>query len=208
MSKKVLIIGGVTLAVIAAISSFVFIKPKSKETSDITSGSEQAASAFSDEEATPDVLYEDGSGFSLKHPASITVEDVTPEEEDSPFYTLLDLKRESEGINVAFKDTEYKTVDEMLEKDPNAPKNTSLVGASSMAGIAVSQYAYTFEGKEKLLSVTIDKGILYLIEGPKDNGFWEKTHNLVISTLAFAGSTPQAASAGENVIYEAEEVIE
>lgn len=208
MSKKVLIIGGIVIVIIIGVLAFVFIKPKNKVASDISEGSEQAASDFSEEDATPDVLYEDSSGFSIKHPKSITVEDITPEEKDTPFYTLLDLKRGSEGITVAFKDTEYKTVDEMLEKDPNAPKNTSLVGASSMAGIAVSQYSYSFEGKEKLLSIAIDKGILYLIEGPKDNGFWEKTHNLVISTLAFAGSTPQAASAGENVIYEAEEVIE
>jgi len=208
MSKKVLIVGGVTLTVIVAISSFIIIKPKNKLTSDVSKGSEQVESAFSEEEATPDILYEDGSGFSLKHPASITIEDITPEEEDSPFYTLLSLKRESEVITIAMKDTDYETVEDMMKEDPDTPKDASLIGATSMAGIAVSQYAYTFEGKETLLSAAIDKGVVYLIEGPKDDGFWEKTHNLVISTLAFAGTTTQAASARENVIYEAEEVIE
>ena len=106
------------------------------------------------------------------------------------------------------KDTDYETVEDMMKEDPDTPKDASLIGATSMAGIAVSQYAYTFEGRETLLSAAIDKGVVYLIEGPKDDGFWEKTHNLVISTLAFAGTTTQAASAGENVIYEAEEVIE
>src|SRR3989338_6878841 len=81
MSKKVLIIGGVALAVIVAISSFIIIKPKKKLTSDVSKGSERVASSFNEEEATPDVLYEDASGFSLKHPASITIEDITPEEE-------------------------------------------------------------------------------------------------------------------------------
>ena len=208
MSKKVLIIGGVALAVIVAISSFIIIKPKNKVTSDISSGSEQVASAFSEEEATADILYEDASGFSLKHPASITIEDITPEEEESPFYTLLNLKRESEGITIAMKDTDYETVEDMMKEDPDTPKDASLIGATSMAGIAVSQYAYTFEGRETLLSAAIDKGVVYLIEGPKDDSFWEKTHNLVISTLAFAGTKPQASSGGENVIYEAEEVIE
>lgn len=208
MSKKVLIIGGVVLAVSVAVLSLVFIKPKSKVATETSGDSEQAVSAFSEEEATLDVLYEDASGFSIKHPKSITIEDKTPEEEDTPFYTLLNLGRGNEGITIAMKDTDYETVEEMMQKDPDAPKGASLIGATSMAGIAVSQYAYTFEGRETLLSTAIDKGVLYLIEGPKDDGFWEKTHNLVISTLAFPGSKSQAASGGENVVYEAEEVIE
>lgn len=208
MSKKVLIIGGIVVVIIVGVLSFVFIKPKSKVSTETSGGTEQVASSFSEEEATPDILYEDASGFSIKHPKSITVEDVTPEEEDSPFYTLLNFNREDEGITVAMKDTDYETVEEMFKKDPDVPKDALLMGANSMAGIAVSQYAYSLEGRETLLSAAIDKGVLYLIEGPKDDGFWEKTHNLIITTLAFAGTKPQTSGGGEAVIYEAEEVIE
>ena len=207
MSKKILIIGGVVIVILAVVISIVFIKSKKEKASgsDITSDS---STSFSDEEVTPDVLFEDASGFSLKHPLSITVEDITPQEKDNPFYTLLNLKKGTEAITVAFKDTEYKTIEEILEKDPDAPKAPLLVGATSMDGIPVSQYSYSFNGKDVLLSLALDKGILYLIEGPLDNGFWEKTHNLIISSISFADKKASASQGGESVIYEAEEVIE
>lgn len=206
MSKKVLIVGGGVVIVLIIIVSFVLIKPKSSDKSNLSLTSKGEVSVSDD--VNPDVLYEDSAGFSLKHPLSITVEDITPQEKDSPFYTLLNLKKGTEALTVAFKDTEYKTIDGMLEKDPDAPKETSLVGATSMDGIPVNQYSYSFNGKDVLLSVALDKGILYLIEGPKDNGFWEKTHNLIISSLSFADKKASASQGGESVIYEAEEVIE
>lgn len=206
-NKKIVLASVVIFAFSLAISAYIWFRPgretkKSQALSEITKGD-----IFSKEEATPDVLYEDSSGFSIKHPASITIEDITPEEGE--FYTLLNLKRGAEGITVAFKDTEYETVEEMLEKDSDAPRNAALIGATSMDGIPVSQYSYSFNGRDTWLSVAIDKGVIYLIEGPRDGGFWEETQNLVLSTFAFATTqAPSAGSGGQAVIYEAEEVIE
>lgn len=206
-NKKIVLASVVIFAFSLAISAYIWFRPgretkKSQEPSEITKGD-----VFSKEEATPDVLYEDSSGFSIKHPASITIEDITPEEGE--FYTLLNLKRGNVAMTIAFKDTIYKSVEDMFEKDSDAPKDTSLIGASSLDGIPVTQYSYNFESREILLSAAIDKGVLYLIEGPKDGGFWEETQNLIVSTFAFAqAEAPSGSSGGQGVIYEAEEVIE
>lgn len=206
-NKIVVLASVIILALSVAIAAYIWFRP-GRETKKPGAGSEiTKGDIFLKEEATPDVLYEDSSGFSIKHAASITIEDLTPEE--SEFYTLLDLKRGDSGMSIAFKDTEYKSVEDMLEKDSDAPKNTSLIGAASLDGIPMTQYSYNFESKEILLSAAIDKGVLYLIEGPKDEGFWEETQNLIVSTFAFAQKeAPSASSGGQAVIYEAEEVIE
>lgn len=207
MSKKVvLIIVGVFLLGGISIGAFFLFKSKKGQPApaDVQTG---FSVNYLAEEATPDVLYEDPSGFSIKHPESITVEDITPE--DEIFYAMLSLTRGDESIVIVFKDTEYKSVEDMLEGEEDAPKNAELVGATSMAEIPMSQYSYLLEGKETLLTAGIDQDVLYLIEGPKDGSFWEEAQNLLVSTFTFSTPETQASNGGgEAIIYEAEEVIE
>jgi len=154
-------------------------------------------------EVSGDLVYEDASGFSFKYPKDIKVSDITPDEEN--YYTQLSLENSGQEMKVSMLDTTYQSLDEWLEEDSEAPKGATLIGAVSLDGVSARQYSF----EAKLLTAAIDQEVLYLIESPKDELYWDKVHELFISSFAFAEPEPAAGGAsGGNVIYEAEEVIE
>lgn len=151
-----------------------------------------------------DKVYKDEAGFSFKYPGGINVEDKTPD--DDPYYSVLSLKKEGKELKISMQDTNYKTLDKWLAKEITSPEGASVVGATSLGGLSAKQYS---DG-ESLWTVAIDQGVLYSIVGPKDGGYWEKLHDLVVSSLSF--SKPEQVtggiSSGNGAIYEEEEVVE
>lgn len=151
-----------------------------------------------------DKVYKDESGFSFKYPEDITIKDVTPE--DDSYYSVLSLKKEGKELKISTRDTNYKTVDKWLEKEVTSPEGASVVGATSLGGLSAKQYS---DG-EKLWTVAIDQGVLYSIVGPKDAGYWEKLHDLIVSSLSFSKpeQTGSGSSSDRSAVYEEEEVVE
>ena len=110
---------------------------------------------------TEDLTYDDASGFSFKYPRDVQVKDVTPD--DNVFYTMLTLKKEGSELTISIKDSNYQTVDSWLGKEGG---DATLSGAVSLGGISGKQ----FIKDGNLLTVAVDKGVLYLVEGKKDGG--------------------------------------
>lgn len=159
------------------------------------------------EEATVsgDLVYEDSSGFSFKYPKDISVQDITPD--DDQFYSVLSLKNKTKAIKLSLSDTKYKTVEEWFKSDPNAPKEAKLTGAVTLASISAKEYA----DQDSIYTVSIDQGVLYVIESPKDGGYWESTHQIVIESFAFKGEekkTTAGSTTPSDIEYEVEEVVE
>ena len=155
------------------------------------------------ETVSGDLVYEDASGFSFKYPKDIKVSDITPDEEN--YYTQLSLEKSGQKMKVSMLDTTHQSLDEWLAQDSEAPKGATLIGAVSLDGVSARQYSF----ETKLLTAAIDQEVLYLIESPEDELYWDKVHELFVSSFAFAEPEPAAGGAsGGNVIYEAEEVIE
>mgnify|MGYP001581749236 CR=1 FL=1 len=208
VSKKILITGSVLLIIIVVASSYFLIKSKKKREFTESQTGISINTLNTQDLATPDVLYEDSVvGFSIKHPESLTIEDNTPE--DELYYISLNLKKGDSMIEVIFKDTEFKNLVEWLKGSGDITNSAELVGATSMDTLSVSQYSYQVNANSMLATVGIDKGVLYLIKGPKDGGFWEDSQNIIVSNFSLAKSQALTSSgSGEAVIYEAEEVIE
>src|SRR3989344_9208149 len=80
----------------------------------------------------PDKTYEDEAGFSFKYPANFVVSDTTPT--DPKYYTQLIIKGEGGEVKLSAYDTTYKTVEDWLKKDKNAPKGTTASGATTLGG--------------------------------------------------------------------------
>lgn len=203
MSKKTFIIIAVlAILVIGGVTGYFVLNSRSSQGTDKQRSLSQK-SGSQKEEIKVDTLYEDTSGFSFKYPKDIKVKDVTPEGDE--YYTQLDLTKGNEKITITIKDTLVKTTDDWIKSD-SAYKGASLVGATSLAGISAKQYSKN----ETLLMVAVDQGIVYLIEGPKDGGFWEDVQGALISTFKFAGTTTSggSSSGGSDVIYEEEEIVE
>ena len=154
--------------------------------------------------------YIDEGGFSFQYPQEVKVSDITPQ--DDLHYSILEITYSGEKgkITITVRDTERGDVEDWLEGDLSSPKLASLVGATSLGQIPAKQYSYSNGAQKMLLTVAVDSGILYLIEGEKDSGFWEEMQNLVVSsfTLNQASQTSSRSAPTESIIYEEEEVVE
>lgn len=199
MSKAKLAILIIALLVTAAaIATGFFVWQKSKKESLPGSASTPGALQAEGSETT----YTDEAGFSFKHPEGVAVSDITPD--DDIHYTLLEMSKEDKQMTVSVRDTKYKTIDDILTKGEDVPSDATLIGGLSLSGISAKQY--TKDGK--LWTLAIDKGVLYLIESIKDKDFWDKTHDLLVSSFQFEKEEQETGSVPDNAIYEAEEVVE
>jgi hypothetical protein len=170
----------------------------------ISNNSKEASltNLFQKEEITADLTYKDSSGFSFQYPASIKVTDVTPNNE--LFYTSLKLSKGDDNLTINIQDTSFKTADDwFLSEDSTSDLKFSKT--IDLGGISAKQYS----SNSKIITVAVDKGVLYLIEGINDKGYWEKTQEIITSTFSFAGiKTGGGSDSSDGTIYEEEEVIE
>lgn len=206
MSKKAfLLIATAAVLVIGGVAGYFVLSSRSKSAG--SDGGQRGLSFLpkteKKEEINADTLYEDTAGFSFKYPKDVKVTDVTPDEDE--YYTQLNLSRGSEKIVLTAKDASAKTADDWLKGD-STYSGSSLVGATTLAGISAKQYS---KG-ETLITIAVDAGVVYLIEGPKDEAFWEDVHGALISSFKFSGtaSAGQASSGSSDIEYEEEEVVE
>jgi uncharacterized membrane protein len=195
--KKIIIIGIILLLVLVSggACGYIIFALRSKNTS--SNLSSIIPQLTQNEEVTAGATYNDESGFSFGYPKGVIVSDVTPDEDI--YYSVLALAKGGNQITLTVKDTTAKTADNWAKEELNG---ATLYGAVTMVGVSAKQYT----SADKVYTVAIDQGVLYLIEGPKDDGFWEKTQGLVASTFTFGRSSGSSTS-GET-IYEEEEVVE
>ncbi len=199
MNKKVIILISICILFLAAGGGYLIVGSRNKAGSppETVSGDLTV-----EENVTADLDYNDASGFSFKYPQSLRVEDITPS--DDSYYSKVSLTKSGAKLTVTVKDETAKTVDEFLKADEYY-KDAALTGATTLAGISAKQYL--LDGK--LMTIALKDGILYLVEGNKDGGFWEDTQGIVVSTFSFGLKSSGSTSSDEsNTIYEAEEVVE
>lgn len=201
MSKtKILLgIGLILLIVLGAITAWFFYKSSGQE--EITPLAESPFGPNEEGIGEKDT-YKDAAGFSFSYPKNLTVTDKTPDDPD--YYSLLSLENAKDKIEIHMLDTKYKTTQEWIENDNSAPKGAILSGAVSFGGVSAQQ----FTAPERILTLGIDQGVLFLVNGPKD-GYWERAQDLILTSFSFAKPAQAASgSSSENTIYEEEEVVE
>ncbi len=199
MSKKIIILVSVCVLLLAAGGGYLIVSSKNKSSS---RSHPETESIITKEAALGDLEYDDASGFSFMYPKSLRVEDITPS--DDSYYSKVALTKSGSKLTITVKDESAKTVDEFL-KSAEYYKDAVLSGATSLAGISAKEYA--LDGK--LITIALKDGILYLVEGNKDTGFWEDTQGIVVSTFSFGlKSSGSATSDDSNTTYEPEEVVE
>jgi len=202
MGKKIiLIIVILILGVVLGGGIYYFIKKNQNSASNKVKGTPNSNLQLKSEETIGDDLtYTSDAGFSFKYPKGIKVTDVTPSGDE--YYTVLSLKGSGGEATITAKDTLYKTLDDYLKSLNPKPV---LSGAVTLGGISAKQYSQS----AKLFTFAIDKGVLFQIESPKDNGYWEKVQDTVVTSFVFKGQNESsAASQDSNAIYEEEEIVE
>jgi len=192
MSKKTLIIVGAVVLVIVAAAVGIYIASRyQKSTPESPSSFFPVTNPFAVKEE--DSSYNDESGFSFMYSKSLKIEDTTPE--DNAYYSVLILSKDGQRIIITVKDTTDKKIN----------VDGELLGALSLDGVSAKQ----FQKGESLVTAAIDQGVLYLIEGPKDDGFWEEAQNKIASTFKFGKQETTIVGTGgsDNTSYE-EEIVE
>ncbi len=186
MSKKVLIISAVVAIVVGGgLTSYVLLSPKTKEAPSLEN-------VFSPDEAGSQEtgVYNDSSGFSFKYPKGVTVADATPDN----YYSLLNVSKGNEKLTITVKDGKAS--------DINYP-GAQIMGDASLDSVSAKQY----KKDGNLITAGIDNGIVYVIEGPADGGFWENAQNTIVSSFSLSESGQSASSGGQGDIIEEEEVV-
>lgn len=200
MNKKLIILISIIILLLSVAGGYFIVNVKNK--SNLT---DNLPTVTNDTESKDVVLgdleYDDASGFSFKYPKSLRVEDVTPS--DDSYYSKLNLTKSGGKLIITVKDETAKTVDEFIKSD-DYYTGATLSGATTLAGIAAKEYL--LNGKK--ITLALSDGILYLVEGNKDSGFWEDAQNVVVSTFSFGSKSSNATSSDSNTTYEAEEVVE
>lgn len=207
MSKKQWLLTGTVLLVCASVVTGVLFTAKKNQRS---AGS--LSTPLPELPGSPS-QYDDPAGFSFQYPNALTIVDETPP--NDAYYSLLTLKNSGESMKMTLlvKDTPYKTAAEWMQKDPEAPKNATILGPVSIGGAGGTQYSEN----GKLLTVAVDQGVVYRIESIKDGGFWERAHGQIVSTFMLSDPSAQtknrqssspSASSGNNTVYETEEVVQ
>jgi hypothetical protein len=194
VSKYLLLIIGIL--VFGGALGFVAFKIKNPNLSQNTSNLDVVVADTETAAPANDVLYQDGSGFSFKYPENLRVSDVTPN--DDTYYSLVDVRQGGKSLRISVKDGEFKV-----------PSDASLVGAATLAGISAKQYTYKVNSEDTLATVAVQSGIVYLIEGPRDGGFWEDTQNTIVASFNVGNQASASTnSASSSTIDEGEEVVE
>lgn len=185
MSKRLILIFLLVFAasiLVGGVIAYFYMnsnKNSTKVPSYIQNAAPDLSNTLSFVKPTADLTYKDDSGFSFSYPKSVKVSDVTPN--DTTYYTKLNLAKDSTNLTVSVFDTTALTIDDFV-KNSSAYQNATLFGAATLSGMSAKQYS--LDGK--IITIALDQSVIYLFEGPKDNGFWEETQNIIISSFALA----------------------
>lgn len=203
MSKgNIILVAALIIAAAGALVGGYFLVGRGGSTKGESPG--QSVFTFPSNE-TKKLTYTDSSGFSFSYPEGISISDITPD--GDMYYSVLSLTKGQAAMKISVKDTSSAKVSDWIEKDKEAPKAATLSGATTISGISASQY----KAGPKLYTVAIDSGVLFLIEGEADGGFWEEAQNTVAASFKREGedsSSVDSSQGGGDAIYEEEEIVE
>lgn len=156
----------------------------------------------------PDVnaaLYEDWSGFKFTYPDILTVKEV---ELDNPrVYSSLEISgADAKRLTVRVADTEIANLTDW-QKDFNQQNSIRKIDQTALADLPALRLQYG--APEMLLTVAINSGVIYQIESLADDGFWNRTHEDLVSSWQFtnmagadAAETPSSQSETITLIEE------
>lgn len=202
--KKSLIIGTVILVLVIGL---ILIMVQKRQASVTTPLPEQKSPVTQEQENLK--TYKDEAGFEFKYPESLTIKDVTSD--DQSVYSQLELtptKNEGKMV-IDVTDTPLASPDAWLKS-----QEASQAGSSrevTLAGMPAKQIQ--LKNPPRLVTIAISEGIMYLIETPLDeSGYWNKAHNEIIGSFTLSENQPSVSQdgggGGEGVTSEEEEVIE
>ena len=190
MSKRVLSVVLIGLGILLVVLAVVFvIKRNKKEQTVAPSTGEKSAGQLPIDKGKLKT-YNDEAGFSFIYSEDLTVKEV--ENQDETTYSWLEissLAKPKEFIFIKLTDTTLSSVDDWLNKNKQTDGVVNEAVLSGMNGKLI-------RSPTKIISVAIQKGILFLIESPFDTAsYWENRHKIIRESFKVAWPTPKQTTA-------------
>jgi len=153
--------------------------------------------------------YKDPAGFKFSYPADSKVEVIYKKDPD--YYSSLKLSdsKLDASLTIEVTSTEYKSLEDWLKNNKEISNNSKDI---TLAGLPAKEII----SNNKKLTVAVDTETLITITvnySRENEPYWNEANNTVVSTFAFElpenpADATGSESAGEDVVFEGEEVIE
>lgn len=201
MSKKVKLVVILLIVIVIGGGVWLLLKPKAKDNFVEREISIKQAGV----EKGKTLTYEDTSGFSFDYPSDLTVQEI--ELENNTVYSSLELLGSEPGkLTIRISDTQYPDL-KTWQKDLETKEVINEVRPVNWDDLTAVEFSY---GAPKLRkTAAVDSKVIYELEAPADNGYWDKIRESILSSLKFDQSVfiNQPTSVDDEVIL-LEEVIE
>lgn len=201
MSKKVKLVIILLIVIVIGGGVWLLLKPKAKDNFVEREISIKQAGV----EKGKILTYEDSSGFSFDYPSDLTIQEV--ELDDNTIYSSLELLGSEPGkLTIRISDTQYPDL-KTWQKDFETKQVINEVRPVNWDDLQAVEFSY---GAPKLRkTVAVDSKVIYELEAPADNGYWDKIRESILSSLKFDQSVfvNQPTSVDDEVIL-LEEVVE
>lgn len=153
--------------------------------------------------------YIDPSGFKFSYPQNLKLAIV--DKQDPAYYSSLNLKSQSDkgGITVDITTTKYKTLDEWVKQNKEIASNSRDLKLADLKAKEI-----TSTGKRMVIAVDLETLITITASyGSEDQKEWQSRMDTIVSTFKFEQPSVQSEnssveSAGDDVVFEGEEMIE
>lgn len=202
MSKKVKLVVILLIVIVIGGGVWLLLKPKAKDNFVEREISIKQAGV----EKGKTLTYEDTSGFSFDYSSDLTVQEI--ELDNNTVYSSLELLGDEPGkLTIRISDTQYTDL-KTWQKDLETKQVINEVRSVNWDDLTAVEFSY---GAPKLRkTAAVNNKVIYELEAPADNGYWDKMRESVLLSFKFSPSVfvkPTADTDNEEVIL-LEEVIE
>lgn len=196
MSKIKFGIIGLIVIVVSGVG-FWLVKPKEKD----SFVEKEISIKQAQPEPLKDLSYEDSSGFSFMYQSDLKIQEV--EIDDKTVYSSLEITGSQPGkLTLRISDTNFTNLNDWLKNFEGKNIITDLRN-DHWADLMTTEFTY---GVPKLRKTTaIENKILYSLEAPADDGYWDKIRELILTSFKF--DTPMANTNTNNLQNEATVVL-
>ena len=152
--------------------------------------------------------YTDPAGFSFSYPDNLSISKAETEDPDTYADLQLFSKDISGSLTIKITDSKITSLDDWLKANKIPSSNTPI--EKKLGNLKALEVKTT----DRLLLGALDQGVLFTIELPLiEQDFWMKVYNRLLPDFTFASPVANNSqgisnSSSEDVIFEAEEVVE
>lgn len=177
MSKKVKLVVIVLIVIVIAAGAWLLLKPKAKD----NFVEREISIKQAEVEKSKTLTYEDTSGFSFDYSSDLTVQEV--ELDNNMVYSSLELSGSEPGkLTIRISDTQYPDL-KTWQKDFETKQVINEVRPVNWDDLKAVEFSY---GAPKLRkTAAVDNKVIYELEAPADDGYWDKIRESVLLSLKF-----------------------